>query len=516
MVQPRGRPRGKRRASHTETVAPRASPAGNLEVEGSGDGNEATQKRVRSWTAQPSQLPLPLQDMYVNIINEPLPLGLRLKKSPSFVDLICMRLSKENSTKEISSKEISTKENSTKEISTKGRSAMKDIVSKPPLKKDVVKASNFPANFLKIGNWEYTSQYEGDLVAKCYYAKHKLVWEVLNDGLKSKIELQWLDITAIKATCPEEGDGTLELMVSSCDLFYCLFVYLSIIIASNEFPIFLKLSRPPIFFQETDPQPRKHTLWLAAPDFTCGQAIMCRRHVLRCSSSVLSRNFEKLIQCDERLNELSRQPIIMSDSPFIGNISSIFGNPNESSGPSSMFAHHVLPCDTSPVFQRDGVKHHQPLNLGAAASDVQAKTVAQEQRNLNLCNHASPEVPKEFQKIAESLLSDTHAPPSADEKYLLARVDSLSNLIEKGAAPSTVSVPERNDTIAAGGVGHDAFAEELGFCFEDEEQWAPVGRTVDGGAGPPAISRKESVAGLFENLHRRIPSMSELFDIAED
>ncbi|KAF7086456.1 hypothetical protein CFC21_089742 [Triticum aestivum] len=482
MVQPRGRPRRKRHASHTAAaVAPSASPAGNLEEEGLlGDGNEATQKRVR--TAQPSQLPLPLQDMF-NIINEPLPLGLRLKKSPSFVDLICTCLSKKNSTKENSTEEISTKE-----ISTKGRSAMKDIVSKPPLKKDVVKASNFPANFLKIGNWEYTSQYEGDLVAKCYYAKHKLVWEVLNNGLKSKIEVQWLDITALKATCPEEGDGTLELM----------------------------LSRPPMFFQETHPQPRKHTLWLAAPDFTCGQAIMCRRHVLRCSSSVLSRNFEKLIQCDERLNELSRQPIIMSDSPFIGSISSIFGNPNESAGPSSMFAHHVSPYDASSVVQRDGVKHHQPLNIGATASDVQAKIVVQEQRNLNLCNHASPEVPKEFQEIAESLLSDTHALPSADEKYLLARVDSFSNLIEKGAAPSTVSVPERNDTIAAGEVGYDAFAEELGFCFEDEEQWAPAGRTVDGGAGPPAISRKESVPGLFENLYRRIPSMSELFDIAED
>ncbi|XP_037445064.1 uncharacterized protein LOC119314447 isoform X2 [Triticum dicoccoides] len=483
MVQPRGRPRMKRRASHTETVAPRASPAGALEGEGLGDGNDDTQKRVR--TAQPSQLPLPLQrhdvlqDMYVNIMNEPLPLGLRLKKSPSFVDLICTCLSKE----------YSTKENSAKENSTVGRSAVKDIVSKPPLKKDVVKASNFPANFLKIGNWEYTSQYEGDLVAKCYYAKHKLVWEVLNDGLKSKIELQWLDITAIKATCPEEGDGTLELM----------------------------LSRPPIFFQETDPQPRKHTLWLAAPDFTCGQAIMCRRHVLRCSSSVLSRNFEKLIQCDERLNELSQQPTIMSDSPFIGTISSIFGNQNESDGPSSMFTHYVSPYDaSSSVVQRNGVKHHQLLNLGAAASDIQAKIVAQEQRNLNLCNRASPKVPKEFQEIAESLLSDTQAPPSADERYLLARVDSLSNLLEKGTVPSTVSVPERNDTIAAGEVGHDAFAEELGFCFEDEEQWAPAGRTVDGGAGPPAISRKESMAaGLFENLPR-IPSMSELFDIAED
>ncbi|KAI4982639.1 hypothetical protein ZWY2020_023131 [Hordeum vulgare] len=500
MGQPPGRPQRKRRAGHTAAVASRPSPAGALEEEVLGDGNEATQKRVR--TAQPPPLQLPLQDMFVDIINEPLPLGLRLKKSPSFADLIGRRLSKENSTKD--------------------RSTMKNIVSKPPLRKDVksgalLKASNFAANFLKIGNWEYTSQYEGDLVAKCYYAKHKLVWEVLNDGLKSKIELQWLHITAIKATCPEEGDGTLDLLVSSCDFFYCLFAYLSIIIASTEFPFFFKLSRPPIFFEETDPQPRKHTLWQIAPDFTSGQASMHRRHTLRCSSSLLSKFFEKLIQCDERLNELSRQPITISDSPFIGTVSSIFGNPNESDGPSSMFAHHVSPWDACSVIQRNGVKHHQPLNLGAAASDVQAKIVAQEQKNLSLCNHASPAVPKEFLEIAESLLSDTHGPPSADEKYLMARVDSLCNLIEKGTAPSTVSVPERNDTIVAGEVGYDAFDEELRFCFEDEEQRAPAGRTVDGGTGPSAIARKDSLefADMLENLPR-IPSMSEfLFDIAE-
>ena len=59
------------------------------------------------------------------------------------------------------------------------------------------------------------SRYEGDLVAKCYYAKHKLVWEVLDGGLKSKIEIQWSDITALKATCPENGPGTLDIVVMS-------------------------------------------------------------------------------------------------------------------------------------------------------------------------------------------------------------------------------------------------------------------------------------------------------------
>jgi len=36
------------------------------------------------------------------------------------------------------------------------------------------------------------------------------------------------------------------------------------------------LARPPLFFKETDPQPRKHTLWQATSDFTGGQASMHR------------------------------------------------------------------------------------------------------------------------------------------------------------------------------------------------------------------------------------------------
>lgn len=73
------------------------------------------------------------------------------------------------------------------------------------------------------------SRYEGDLVAKCYYAKHKLVWEVLEGGLKSKIEIQWSDITALKASCPDNGTGTLDVVVRCCfhsdevpSLFLCI------------------------------------------------------------------------------------------------------------------------------------------------------------------------------------------------------------------------------------------------------------------------------------------------------
>ncbi|CDP21606.1 unnamed protein product, partial [Coffea canephora] len=130
-----------------------------------------------------------------------------------------------------------------------------------------LKASNFPATILRIGTWEYKSRYERDLVAKCYFAKHKLVWET---------------------NYPDDGPGTLDVV----------------------------LARQPLFFRETNPQPRKHTLWQATSDFTGGQASIQRRHFLQCPQGLLGKHFEKLIQCDPRLNFLSKQGEITLDSPY--------------------------------------------------------------------------------------------------------------------------------------------------------------------------------------------------------
>lgn len=60
---------------------------------------------------------------------------------------------------------------------------------------------------------QYKSRHEGDLVAKCYFAKHKLVWEVLDGGLKNKIEILWSDIMALKAYYPDDAPGTLDIVV---------------------------------------------------------------------------------------------------------------------------------------------------------------------------------------------------------------------------------------------------------------------------------------------------------------
>ncbi|XP_042376056.1 uncharacterized protein LOC121969846 isoform X1 [Zingiber officinale] len=257
-----------------------ASGSVKLEIEDQFEGERGPVVKRTKWGT--GSMP-PTEVIQNSLLNEPSPLGLRLRKSPSLLDLIQMRLSQATS----SSNSSCTTNNESLDESKK-----KDTKSDGFLTiNEKMKASNFPASLLRIGTWEYVSRYEGDLVAKCYFAKRKLVWEILDGGLKSKIEIQWSDITALKANSPEDGPGTLDI-------------------------VFLQLARQPLFFRETNPQPRKHTLWQAASDFTEGQASIHRIHFLQCPQGVLSKHFEKLIQCDPRLCALSSEPEISLKSPF--------------------------------------------------------------------------------------------------------------------------------------------------------------------------------------------------------
>lgn len=73
-----------------------------------------------------------------NPLDEPSPLGLRLKKSPSLLDLIQMRISQEGNTKLATGNKKEQRGSAKASIATDGK----------------LKASNFPASILKIGTWE--------------------------------------------------------------------------------------------------------------------------------------------------------------------------------------------------------------------------------------------------------------------------------------------------------------------------------------------------------------------------
>ncbi|KAI3975428.1 hypothetical protein MKX01_025282 [Papaver californicum] len=221
----------------------------------------------------------------VDISGESRPLGLKLRKTPSFVELIESKLSQTNNDNSMYQTYHNTTTTTHNEKSPKVRANNFAI---RPMSSEKWKASNFCASLLRIGSWERIAKHEGDLVAKCYYAKRKLVWEILDRGLKSKIEVQWRDISAIRAVFQENQPGILEL----------------------------ELENPPVYGKEMSPQPRKHTLWQQSADFTGGQAPSYRRHYLQFPEGALEKHYQKILQCDSRLFILSQRPFPSSNSAF--------------------------------------------------------------------------------------------------------------------------------------------------------------------------------------------------------
>lgn len=87
---------------------------------------------------------LNVQPSQYNPLDEPSPLGLRLRKSPSLLDLIQMTLSQRKSG--------SISENTTEITGHGSKKEMRGSTASSA--SDKLKASNFPASLLRIGSWE--------------------------------------------------------------------------------------------------------------------------------------------------------------------------------------------------------------------------------------------------------------------------------------------------------------------------------------------------------------------------
>ncbi|XP_040374071.1 uncharacterized protein LOC112197464 isoform X1 [Rosa chinensis] len=478
-----------------------------------------------------------------NPLDEPSPLGLRLRKSPSLLELIQMKLAQGGPPAAGDVPRENLNSGVKKEI--KANAAVGAT--------DKLKASNFPASMLRIGSWEYKSRYEGDLVAKCYFAKHKLVWEVLEGGLKSKIEIQWSDIMALKANCPDDGPGTLNVV----------------------------LARQPLFFRETNPQPRKHTLWQATSDFTDGQASLHRQHFLQCPQGLLNKHFEKLIQCDTRLCFLSRQPEIVLDSPYFELRPSVFEDQGESKGlgfdqpasgkgssisgfqdiaspsasqssslkadqqdsagmtlehrsreapsPSSvMDARAIEGNGSSEVVDSRGPRNWEQIKVpglhpSMSMSDFMSHIGNCISEQMTSGNPPSADQQSEYQDILEDiaqyLLSDTQL-TAADESHetsLMSRVNSLCCLLQKDPTSLQTSQVEVEGTDG----GRDIQLNHTPGGISGADMQAPEEdmKDVPGGKKAPGMSRKDSFGELLFHLPRiaSLPSLPKvLFNISED
>ncbi|KAH9318797.1 hypothetical protein KI387_020566, partial [Taxus chinensis] len=475
--------------------------------EGVCEGRSLSCKRAKYHQQQWSPMRSREFTQYVsfNPLEESSPLGLTLKKTPSFLDLIEMKLSQGDWV-------VPAAVNNPDQYAMQNKDANSIALQATGEK---LKASNFPASFLRIGSWERISRHEGDLVAKCYYAKRKLVWEVLECGLKSKIEIQWSDITSLKASYQDSGPGTLEIEVS----------------------------RAPMFCRETNPQPRKHTLWQPTSDFTGGQASICRRHILQFNQGILKKHYEKILQCDHRLNLLSKEGITTNDlscfdssaaafqvqgecncygavqehksylipqidhlkcippfsscsdngTPMVPKIESVDSDgclleaaPEETPSPSS----ECGTSDTDELYmnantQRGQLRFAAPFrglqNQGSDCQSSKSTSTLDDQidscisehkcsHNLLPVDEDSCQASKQIlYDIAQHLLSDSLVSMASDEQKIMARIDSMSSLIEKDISgayrlPIDAKILESSElgyclgTLEKGG-GHAKFSQ---------------------------------------------------------
>ncbi|KAK6153797.1 hypothetical protein DH2020_013436 [Rehmannia glutinosa] len=405
---------------------------------------------------------LPVPPSQYNPLDEPSPLGLRLRKSPSLLELIQMKLSQSNTPK----------------VGSQGH-GRKECSKAAAASGDKLKASNFPGSLLKIGTWEANYQ--------------------------------------------DDGPGTLNVV----------------------------LARQPLFFRETNPQPRKHTLWQATSDFTGGQASIHRQHYLECPQGSLGKHFEKLIQCDPRLNFLSQQGEITLDSPYFEPRISVFDDQNEENknldlnteGSPSFFslqdtASPSGPQSSSSKNDLDGIGRHSgsyPRETPSPTSAMDTLTVDDIKNSKidqlkELSNWDQIKVPgvrssmsmsdlvshlehriseqgtsnnptlssEEWQSlqilddINRCLFSDIQHSPDSDEKSLMSRVNSLCCLLQKDGSNAP-------------------FEGDLSQVQERENE--SNGKKVKGDC---SMSRKDSVGDLLLNLPRIASLPQFLFNISED
>ncbi|PIA61115.1 hypothetical protein AQUCO_00300558v1 [Aquilegia coerulea] len=448
----------------------------------------------------------------LNLYMESPSLGLSLRKTPSFVELIEAKLCKQRGT---SSKTITGAEST-----DCARPKRKKVEGK-------LKAASFDAKLLKIGSWERHAIRELDLVAKCYYAKRKLVWEMLDNGLKSKIEVQWADISAIRATFRKNKTAVLEI----------------------------ELKNVPLFSREVNPQPRRHTNWQPSADFTGGQAPKYRRHYIEFEEGIFRSHYERILQCDKRLFMLSQQPFPSDRSPYFNldmsgfrEFSFEYSRPQPQYSSMMQFPQYVNPYVPFHQAQKFEPTPRLPItsynNLASPISVMEFSPVEGHGRNhsfgfrstLNcggnvkvrndymargehaLLGHpvslqcpvfSGNRLPRPLSSnsllkdMADQLLNAPVPSTCADEQRLMARVNSMHNLLEV----STVQQPI-----------NDANTSNIEHSHSTNNSSSTSSWSTDESYGNGGLMPQESVNWLptaemkSSSLeHQRIPSFSNLF-----
>ena len=62
-------------------------------------------------------------------------------------------------------------------------------------------------------NVQRTAEYKGHVVAKIFFHTRRMMWEIFENNVKNKIEIQWDDIVEMNFDMGTYGFGMLQIKV---------------------------------------------------------------------------------------------------------------------------------------------------------------------------------------------------------------------------------------------------------------------------------------------------------------
>ncbi|XP_071712357.1 uncharacterized protein [Rutidosis leptorrhynchoides] len=293
-----------------------------------------------------------------------------------------------------------------------------------------------------------------------------------------------------------------------------------------------------------------------------------RRHCLQCPQGLLGKHYEKLIQCDPRLNFLSQQAEVTLESPYFeSRRSSVFDDPKEyiehklsSEGPtnttldllittssggqsSSSISEFLDPAGRPTEFLRETPSPSSVMDT--SANEEMRKSEMKEAKGIgcwdqmqvpglhssmsmsDLVNHIENRITKHrtpgddhplsheeqqslliLEDISRCLFNDAqYGSSTSDEKSIMSRVDSLCCLLQKD--PATFQ-DQKGETETNGGNGKRIVDDTVSGSkvLDDSDD-------VDESKKTGGIPRNDSVGELLLNLPR-IASLPRFFFNLDD
>lgn len=237
---------------------------------------------------------------------------------------------------------------------------------------------------------------------------------------------------------------------------------------------------------------------------------------------MLNKHYEKLIQCDTRLNFLSQQLDTGSDLPFApkNNCSNDQLEMSQGSDVSSIKNIGTINLAHEEFMKEYGYMESLGLEGSKTIGPVNTRMPQRTKSISDLVNHIGHRLSEknptgvlsffenvsggisqnELENISQMLFNDTDMITDSDEKTLMSRVNSLCNLFQAGNDYSNLDIVKNQSHL---NVWHDVNDYPIFDCnptFENEK----------------GMSRKDSCSDLFHHLPK-IASLPRLaYDFFDD